>query len=309
VTLLAITAGLAIWQQSRRHILALVVPAAGTILPLAYYWALSHADSAWEIARIQNASSHVPAWTVVAALGPLLPFALVEARASWPVRDPAERLLLLWPPAALATYLWLTPTVAYHAFEGLAIPLAVLTVRGWRRLALPRRAGVVAIALVTLPGMTYVADALRDAVRAPTQPYVLAAGEARALAFLRHEPSPGGVLTRAYLGAAVPAFADRATWVGHPSWTPDYAGRASRVEALFAGRLDRGAAHALVRESGAAFVVSDCRTPRDLSAVLGSLARRVRRFGCATVYELRPTARAGDGATFGAVASAGDNDA
>ena len=47
-------------------------------------------------------------------------------------------------------------------------------------------------------------------------------------------------------------------------------------------------AQALARRSGARFAFADCRPGlRDLRPLLGPLIERARRFGCATLYELR----------------------
>ena len=111
--------------------------------------------------------------------------------------------------------------------------------------------------------------------------------EADALEYLDDSPREGPVLARLYLGEAVPAFAGRQTYVGHTSWTPDFAARADETQSLFTGRMGRARARDLVRRSGAAFALSDCNEPADLRPVLGDAVAGVRRFGCATVYELR----------------------
>jgi hypothetical protein len=43
-----------------------------------------------------------------------------------------------------------------------------------------------------------------------------------------------------------------------------------------------------VRGSDARFLFASCRPAADLEPILGPLLARTRRFGCATVYELRP---------------------
>ena len=114
------------------------------------------------------------------------------------------------------------------------------------------------------------------------------AGEAEALAALARSRTPGGVLARLPLGAAVPAFAGRHTWVGHPLWTPDYPQRAARANALFSGGLSPPAARMLVRSTGARFLLADCGARADLNSLLGAgLVASSRRFGCATVVQIR----------------------
>jgi hypothetical protein len=91
------------------------------------------------------------------------------------------------------------------------------------------------------------------------------------------------------LGQAVPAFSGRQTYVGHYQWTPAYFQRAEETESLFGGRLDRQRAATLVHTSHATFLAADCRHDHvDLPAALPGLIARSWRFGCATVYELRP---------------------
>ena len=60
----------------------------------------------------------------------------------------------------------------------------------------------------------------------------------------------------------------------------------ARAEALFDGRLQGPPAVRFVRSTGARFLFADCLARRDLSAELRDSLRSVRRFGCATVYEL-----------------------
>ena len=86
----------------------------------------------------------------------------------------------------------------------------------------------------------------------------------------------------------MPAFTGRQTWVGHYYWTPGYEDRRGRAEAFFGGGMDQAGARALVRESRAAFVVTRCDGSLDLTPLLGDVVRDVRRFGCATVYEVAP---------------------
>ena len=97
----------------------------------------------------------------------------------------------------------------------------------------------------------------------------------------------GPVLAPLYLGEAVTAFAGRRTYVGHTSWTPDFTTRVDETEALFTGRMRGAEARDLLRRSRAAFALSDCNERADLRPALGDAVAGVRRFGCATVYELR----------------------
>ena len=88
------------------------------------------------------------------------------------------------------------------------------------------------------------------------------------------------------LGQAVPAFAGRRTWLGHRYWTPDSGSREAAARSLFAGELSPRDAQALAASSGVTFLLSDCGSRTDLEPALRPLLANVRRFGCATVYEL-----------------------
>jgi hypothetical protein len=174
----------------------------------------------------------------------------------------------------------------------MSLPLAVLAVAGaselrpggwWRE-----RARWVAVSLVLLLGIG-VADRLdqvRREVHLGGQPYFLHQGEKDALAYLERLPRPGGVLAPNYAGLVVPYQTGRETWVGQISWTPDFHRRVARANALFAGRLRRAAAVRLVRRSAARFLFSDCLERADLSALLRPYLTSVRRFDCATVYQV-----------------------
>ncbi|MGP0050714.1 MAG: hypothetical protein ACLPZR_17970, partial [Solirubrobacteraceae bacterium] len=59
------------------------------------------------------------------------------------------------------------------------------------------------------------------------------------------------------------------------------------VRRLFSGSLSRTAARRFVRDSGARFLLADCRKTTSLTKLLGPLVLSGRRFGCAGVYQLR----------------------
>jgi hypothetical protein len=89
------------------------------------------------------------------------------------------------------------------------------------------------------------------------------------------------------MGLLVPAYTGRETWVGAGSWTPDFVRRSQRAEDLFAGRMSPAAARALVRRSGARFLLSDCHGRADIARTLAGFTEPPRRFGCATVWRVR----------------------
>jgi hypothetical protein len=281
MVLLGVLLGVAVWTRSVR---SLVLPALATLAPLVYFLVLARVDPAWGEGSESGGLAHY--WgDLLLAVGPLAAFA---AWGAWAGRgrelDLQERVLLLWPLVTLLVYAVLDRTFVYNVLSGLTIPLAILAVRGAARL--PRGVAVAAVLVATAPGLVNLVVELRDGLGAGNSPRYLAAGEADALEFVDESPREGGVLTRLYLGQAVPGLSGRRTYVGHPSWTPDIARRVKETEDLFAGAATPGQARALVRRTGAAFVVQDCARRHDLTAELGPLLRSTHRFGCATVYEV-----------------------
>ncbi len=280
ITLILISAGLVVWDRFERRYLALALPLAMTAAPLAYFWILKHTDSSWAYVSLPNNFTHLAWWFVIG----MAPGAL--ALLGFPGRnlDLQERMLRLWPAATVVVYFGLHSSWFYHAFIGVSLPLAILVVRGWHRLRLPRPVAVAAIALVTIPGAVYNVVELRKA----REDHFFQTDERRALTYLDDAARPGPVLApRTPLGQAVPGFAGRNTYVGHYTWTPDYVNREKRANALFDGRMKRPEAYQLIRESHAVFLVSDCRGRADLGPLLRPLLLRTRHIGCATVYELR----------------------
>jgi hypothetical protein len=284
IVLLGIGAATAVWVGPRRTLGPLAPPLAATAAPLAYFVVLARIDPAWGEGS-ETAGPHEWGW-LAAALAPLalaaLPGAVALRRLGRPCLQ--DRMLLLWPLVTLAVYALLERTFFYNVLSGLTIPLAVLAARGLR--GLPRWAAVAAVLAATLPGLANFAYELREGTGAGNSPRYLEAGEADALEFVDESPREGGVLTRLYLGQAVPALAGRRTYAGHPSWSPDLTRRVDETERLFAGTMPPAEARALVRRTGVAFLIQDCVLERDLTALLGPVVSRTHRFGCATVYEV-----------------------
>jgi hypothetical protein len=281
LTLLAIVAGVAAWQRFPRAYLRLALPIAATALPLLYYSALTHTDSAWAVVSRPGGYPHLGDWFVL-GLAPLfllaLPGALVGSRRSF-----QDRALLVWPLVSVAVYLSLHRSFIYHALAGMTLPLAILAVRGWRQLRLPVLAGAVVALLLTVPGVAVQLKLFRR--DAPS--HFLTPGESDAVRYLERSRAPGAVLAPVELGRSVPALAGRNTWVGHPTWTPNYEFRKTQAAVLFAGTLRPIDARRFVRSTGVAFLLADCVHRRGLRPLLGRLVRSERHFGCATVYELR----------------------
>ncbi|HEY2258580.1 MAG TPA: hypothetical protein VGH45_02640 [Solirubrobacteraceae bacterium] len=265
-----------------------------TGLPLLYYLVLGHADLSWDLAR--QASKHeFSFWSIALGIAPLAIVALLGYRGR--PRDFLELMSRLWPLAAVAIYFMSATALSatpLHAFDGLTIPLAMLAVAGVQRVRLTefpraRLAGVVAIALGTIPANAYaLAVAHQYTDPTPGNANFITRDERDALAYLERNPIPGGVLTQFYLGEAVPGRTGRHTFVGDCLWSePHCIPRSLAADALFDGSLSPGAARRFVRDSGARFLLFSCAAHTDLQSELRPLIASIKRFGCATVYELR----------------------
>jgi hypothetical protein len=68
--------------------------------------------------------------------------------------------------------------------------------------------------------------------------------------------------------------------------------RSEAADALFEGQDTQAQAQALVRQSGARFLLASCAPHADLARRLGELVVSTKHFGCATVYELEPPGEA-----------------
>jgi hypothetical protein len=282
VTLIVIFAGLAAWR--RCDLLALLVPAIGAVLPLGYYYVLSHTDPAWHLASQYEVISRLPPLVLLAGLGPVAVVAGLGLRR--PGEEVFEQELLLWIVASFVTY-FANDAFAPHALQGLSFPLAVLAVRGWRRMRLPAVLGVLALGLVTVPGLAYDGRKFVNTARnSKLVQYYLPGSDAHALDWVARQAPPGGVLAPTPFAIVVPSQTGRNVWVGHGYWSRDYFARARRVNALFRGHLGPAAARSFVTSTGASLLISDCAHHADLTGRLRPLLASVHRFGCARVYVL-----------------------
>jgi len=280
ITLLLIVGGLLLWERlDRRTLLASLLPVALTAAPVFYYFVLSHTDSSWALVSQPNDFPHF-GWFLVLGLAP---FALALPGLRPPREDVGEKMLLLWVPAALVLYAGLGQSWFYHALIGLSLPFAIFALRGARRLRVPSPAVAAVIAILTIPGLVFVLQQFTEGL----DDHFFRDGERQALSYLDRAERPGPVLSRLEVGQAVPGYTGRNTYVGHYTWTPDYVDKVERARALFEGELSGEEARRLVRESRATFLLADCRSGAGLRASLGPSVASQRRFGCATVYELR----------------------
>jgi hypothetical protein len=295
----------------RRRLALAALTVAGAATSLLYFLALDKLDPTWAMAR--QGSRHVwPFWPTVLVVAPLAPLALLGSRGT--LRSFWLNAMRSWPVVCVVVF-WFSESgqsaTPLHAFQGITFPLAVLAVRGacttdWRalrsplarRLRRPRRlrAGpvlaAVALAAACVPAT---ADELRTAPQfmrpIPGNGNYIRGGERRALSYLASDPTRGGVLTRFYLGVLVPGFTGRLSYDGTCLWSePGCRRRGMLAAQLFTGKLDAARARAFVAGTGARFVLADCRTTVNLGRLLGGLVVSARRFGCAGVYQVRPTA-------------------
>ncbi len=264
-----------------------------TGLPLLYYVLLGRSDLSWRLAR--EASHHsFPLWSIALVILPLLvPAALAYRRRP---RGFLAAATMTWPLAALLVFIVSATGAAatpLHAFQGITIPLAVLAVQGvqsldWRRVRYHRVIAAVAIAAFTIPATVYELDNARR-LAAPTvdNANFITSDEHQAIDYLADSRTPGGVLTRSYLGSTIPGKTGRRTLVGDCLWSEPNCYRRGRLsQYLFDGKLAPGESRRFVRQSGARFVLADCTARADLGRILRPMVISVRRFGCASVLEL-----------------------
>jgi hypothetical protein len=289
-----------LWWRHQRTALAMpALTAAGALLPLGYYFLLSHLDPTWALSGRVNFSQGLPLPDLLITLLPLAVCAVFAYRGfSVTFESLAVRI---WPFGAVVIlkFIQLTHigTFPKHSLQGLSIPMAVLAVTGARRLdvGLPARGRVVlaSLLLAALIGFP-VAQELENArtISSPSifggsSPYLITSSEKEALDYLNSTSLPGAVLSSVYLGQIIPAETGRNTWVGIYSWTPDYATRVAQANQLFSGQLSPESSVDLVRSSGARFLLADCQHQTDLRSKLGPLIESEQHFGCATVYSVR----------------------
>jgi len=275
------------------------VTVSATAIPLLYYSILGRADPTWKLAGVVNRVGPWPWWPLMIALAPLGVLAIFAYMR--PARSFQEVAVRAWPLAAVALYGFIAHsgvgTFPVHVLQGLGIPLAVLAVEAvtGSRVNVAGRAKVAtamaALAVLAVPAFVQelrVARARINVHAGPyAQPYFVTPGERDALDYIERSRITGGVFSQTYLGEAVPALTGRATWVGVPSWTPDFKQRQADANAVFAKGTSPAEISRIVRSSGARFVLSDCRDSVDLANALSPWLEATHRFGCASVYVVR----------------------
>jgi hypothetical protein len=292
--LLLLAAELIRWlsgERSRGHLRLAGLTVLATGLPLLYYLILGRVDLSWSLGR--SASRHDSSiGSILLALAPLLiPAALAYRRGPTSFLSLATRA---WPFAALIVYALSATELSgapLHAFAGISIPLAALSVEGirsagWRRVPHRRLLAIAALAALSIPATAYELSIAPQSVSPTSGNASFITGDERhALDYLAADPRSGGVLSRFYLGAIVPAETGRHTFVGHCLWSqPHCVSRAQFAQKLFEGSLTPAVSRSFVVQTGARFVLTDCQSGTDLTATLAPITQSINRFGCATVY-------------------------
>jgi hypothetical protein len=307
VLILVILGGEALSLSRRRGIrelmplLALTVVA--TALPLIYYGALDHFDPVWRLGRVATLADH---WSFGEVLLPLVPIAVAAAFAyRHRPQGFLEAAIRVWPAAALIVFelsKHLFAATPLHALTGVTVPLAVLAVQGIQLLPWPRRlpAGRVlvwlAVAALTIPETVHLMDLVRSKqVSERNGMNFISHSERRALDYLRRDPQAGGVITDYVLGAVVPGETGRRTYIGNCDWSvPHCTWRWNNTWRVFLWTWAWHYTHGwyvrwVMHRSGARFVLVSCHSHvPHFARQLGPMLVAVHRFGCASVYEVRP---------------------
>ncbi len=300
VVVIVLVAEALLWRRNQRTFLALpATTVAAAAVPLGYYLLLSHLDASWALQGRVDFSQGLPLDDLLVTVLPLGFCAILAYRASRVTfQDFAVRV---WPLGAYAILRFIqlahVGTFPKSSLQGLSIPLAMLAVigAGQLRLGLPAIArvvlGAVVVAALIGPPVAWELDEARN-IATPTvlgsAPFFISPSERDALNYLNMTPVKGAVLSPVYLGQIVPAETGRQTWVGRVSLTPHYQRRIMLADQLFSGKLSPSASVNLVRSTRARYLLADCQHRADLMPVLYPILQSERRFGCATVYTVRP---------------------
>ncbi len=279
----------------------LVTTTMACALPLAYYALLGHFDATWRIAGQVNNQFPESMRELALTLLPLSLLALVAYRR--PPKSFVDAAVLAWPLCALGVFcgIYVTGvgTFPKHALEGISIPLAALSVLGFKELYREFRSrallasGCVAVVALLLPTLPTLNEARTVGIPTifGTDPFFIRTSESDALHYLSQTSDSGSVLSTQYLGQIVPAETGRNTWVGIASWTPNFSWRVDAADDLFSGELGTRQAVSLVESTGARFLLSGCEHPDILSRLLSSIVQQRIRFGCASVYIVKTAPR------------------
>ncbi|MEI6446831.1 MAG: hypothetical protein WCO96_02980 [Actinomycetes bacterium] len=306
-------------QSLRARLPLLTTTVVAGAVPLAYYVLLGLFDYNWSQNGLQANfyCRGVQWWTPLVVMGPLLIAALTAVRQR-PKRF-RDLLVRIWPPLAIAEMYVIAITgvgnTSPHALKGVTIPLAILAAQGlapWFRKLSPTIGGALGLILVLLlivPGSWSTTRGEMKTMDASSGHFI-SENDLRAVEFLASNPVKGGVFSSVTIGSMVPWRTGRQTWLGHETWTPRFKARMVFAEYTMYGALPRTAkpipTDRFVGWTGARFVLDSCETKaarffyeqetakqskapiRPFESQLAPITESLHRFGCATVYVLKP---------------------
>lgn len=299
-TLIAVYVGLVVWrrlderagaERSSVPYRALAAVITATALPALYYLLLSRVDPGWAVSERNSVSAAtIPVPVLLCCVVPVILAAYAGVRRA--LADPRARALVLWTGATLLTVV-ISRSGEYRAIDGLAIPVAVLAVRGWPAGASGRRKWAWAASLAALaPAAAFTAMALPYMLTPAMRQYTeLGRSDIRAVALAARAAGGSPIIAPAALGTAIPALTDEPSWAGHPIWTPDPAVRLGQSGQLLSDLLTRAQADQLLGSTRSRALVQPCGWPGNLKPELAPLGFRELTTGCARVY-IRPRSRA-----------------
>ncbi|HWD86240.1 MAG TPA: hypothetical protein VG321_10845 [Solirubrobacteraceae bacterium] len=271
-----------------------------TLIPLLYYAALGKLDSSW--ANGGNGLKHsLQAFSIFLIVLPLGLVALTGYRGA--PRNFVIRTARVWPVATIIIFVESgvsTGGAPLHTFLGITLPLAVLAVDGclrlgWGRLRAGKALAVLLILAFTVPTTYWELKGAASSVSPRLQTgNFITTGENRAIDFLARDRTPGGVVSRLYLGKVIPGVTGRHTYVGDCVWSePNCGARIALVAKLLSASMTGAQTRTTVLATHARFLLTDCSLhvvvdgKDELVQRLGPVLQSVHRFGCATVYQVR----------------------
>jgi hypothetical protein len=197
------------------------------------------ADPALAAWNAQNVTGSPPLWDWALSYGLVLVLAVFGAIFAVRRGSDADGLLVGWVAVTLVG-MYLPLPLQRRLSLGLGVPLGLLAGVGWWRGVRPRirarwrgLARGLVIALCALTPVFLIVGHLATA-----SDFYLSDGEWAALAWLREEGQPDGVvLCSPRMGLFVPAWAGQPVVYGHPFETVDAEARKAQVEAFFSGEM------------------------------------------------------------------------
>ena len=270
------------------------------LLPAVYYAIVAATDPSWEMAGRENARGAQPdwkwpLWAVALTVAPLALPALCSLKAR--VDGWQEIAVRFWPLAVVLVYLQPFGTFPYHSFQGLALPLSILAVRGFtidRPSWMPQPKWwwvLPAVLLLAVPGTIHRMTLARENIGAHYFPYYIQPGEAEALSWIDSQPEDGNVLADPYGGLLIPGYTGKEAYIGPRSWTPNWKAKSQISGGLLLGVLGPQGTQDLLRRTKARWIFAECdrhgNPLKSIASNIGPMLEAEHRFGCATVYKIK----------------------